>query len=145
MIAFTHVRQVWREIFVSRSSLWTNFGCESTNKARVYLERSRSSPIDLRLESICVLFPHDPFLQIIPQATGRLRSLYVRGTSQTLQSIIARLSCPAALLERLTIDGCLYTGRPITLRSQPPFSTETSPRCAGCVSSTFTRNYLGGI
>ncbi|KAF9645561.1 hypothetical protein BDM02DRAFT_3079455, partial [Thelephora ganbajun] len=45
VIALTHVCRAWREIFTSRSSLWTDFHCMDAEKTRVYLERSKSSPI----------------------------------------------------------------------------------------------------
>lgn len=75
------------------------------DKTRIYLERAKSSPIYLWLERDGVLSPGDPFLRIIPQAIGRLKSLSVEGTSETLQDIAPHLSPPAPLLERLYIDG----------------------------------------
>ena len=66
-------------MFTSRSSLWTNFDCEDVEKTRVYLERSKSSPIKVWLDRDYVLFLHDPFLQIVPRAVGRLeRVLTIR-------------------------------------------------------------------
>ena len=90
---------------MSRSALWTFFDCKSGEKTRVYLERSRSSPIRLcfnwKRDDIP---PHNPFLQIVPHATGRLKSLSIRGTQENLQVITPLLSYPAPLLERLSID-----------------------------------------
>ena len=105
LIALTHVCQTWRGIFTSRPSLWTDFTCEDTGKTRVYLERSRSSPINLRLERKSALSPHDPFLEILPHAIGRLKSLSVGATAENLQDITAHLTRPAPLLERLDING----------------------------------------
>ena len=93
LIALTNVCQVLGGIFISRSSLWTSFGCVDTGKTRVYRERSRSSPINLWLERTSTLSPSDPFLQIIPHAIGRLRSLSVEGTLESLQEVTARLPC----------------------------------------------------
>jgi hypothetical protein len=98
-------------VFVSRPSLWTNFcwGGLSPDKVRVYLERSKSSPIDLRLGLGGYLSPRDPFLQIVPHAICRLKSLIVHGMPGNLQDITARLTRPAPLLEYLWIDGdCNY-------------------------------------
>jgi hypothetical protein len=66
-------------MFVSRPSLWTDFDCRDLNadKARVYLERSKSFPINLRLREGGDLSLHGPFLQIIPHATDRLKSLAI--------------------------------------------------------------------
>ena len=98
-------------MFVSRPSLWTDFDCRDLNadKARVYLERSKSFPINLRLREGGDLSLHGPFLQIIPHATDRLKSLAIRTTPETLQDITAHLSRPAPLLENLSIDcGCKF-------------------------------------
>jgi hypothetical protein len=75
----------------------------NADKARVYLERSKASPIHLRLDEGGDLSPHNPFLQIIPHAIGRLKSLAIKGTSENLQDITAHLSRPAPLLEVLSI------------------------------------------
>ena len=92
-------------MFISRSSLWTEFDCEDEDKTRVYLERSKSSPINLTLGRDGGLPPRDPFFQIIPHAIGRLKSLIVYGTSEHLQDITAQLSQFAPLLENLGIHG----------------------------------------
>ena len=105
LIALTHVCRTWRDIFISRSSLWTNFNCEDADKTCVYLERAKSSPISLWLERDGTLPPHDPFLHIIPRAIDQLKSLSVVGKPQNLQDITAHLSRPAPLLESLYIDG----------------------------------------
>jgi hypothetical protein len=107
VIALTHVCRPWREAFISWSSLWTNFYCGKLNadKTRVYLERSKSSPITLRLGKGADLSPRGPFLQIVPRAVGRLKSLLIYGTPGNLQDITARLSHPAPLLEYLRVDG----------------------------------------
>jgi hypothetical protein len=84
----------------------------NADKARVYLERSKASPIGLRLNERGDLSPHNPFLQIVPHAIGRLKSLAIKGTSENLQDITAHLSRPAPLLEVLSIASIH------TLRSQ---------------------------
>jgi hypothetical protein len=77
----------------------------NADKARVYLERSKSSPINLRLDREGDLPLHDPFLQIVPHAIGRLKSLIVNSTPQNLPAITAHLSRHASLLEHLSING----------------------------------------
>ena len=111
IIALTHVCRDWREVFTSRSSLWANFDCEDADKTLVYLERSKSSPINLSLCRINALSPCDPFFQIIPHAIGRLRSLYFKGKPIHLQDITAHLSHPAPLLEKLWIHAGYGTVR----------------------------------
>ncbi|KAF9789163.1 hypothetical protein BJ322DRAFT_992374, partial [Thelephora terrestris] len=44
-IALTHVCRTWREVFTSRSSLWTHLDCKYPEQTRAYLERSKSSPL----------------------------------------------------------------------------------------------------
>ena len=76
----------------------------NSDKTRVYLERSNFSPIKLRLDERGGLSPHNPFLQIVPHATGRLKSLIINGTSGNLQDITPHLFRPAPLLEYLSIS-----------------------------------------
>jgi len=92
-------------MFTLRSSLWANFYCADADKTRVYLERSKSSPINLQINRKNDLLPHDPLLQIIPLATGRLKSLRLIGSPESLANITAHLTHPAPLLEDLLIDG----------------------------------------
>jgi len=105
IIALTHVCQAWRETFISRSCLWTDFYCMDADKTRVYLERSKSSPINLWLDERESPPPHDQFLQIFPHAVDRLKSLAVKGTLEYFQDITTHLSHPTPLLEVLWIRG----------------------------------------
>ena len=103
---------------MSCPSAWTDFDCGNTDKTRVYLERSRSSPINLQLERVGDLSPHDPFFQVIPHTIPRLRSLAILGTPKNIQDFTAHLSRPAPLLQSLAIEvdcGCfLQRGPAIT-------------------------------
>ena len=105
VIALTHVCQVWREVFISHSSLWTNFDCEDLDKTLVYLERSKSSPINLSLYKSEVLSPRDSLFWIIPHTIGRLKSLSIQGTPWNLDIIAGHLSHPAPLLEDMSMNG----------------------------------------
>ena len=97
--------QAWRQIFTSRSSLWTDLSCADADKTRVYLERSNPSPINLSLRREDDLTSRDPFFHITPQAITRLKSLSVHGTPWNLQDITAHLFHPAPLLKDLSIIG----------------------------------------
>ena len=103
VIALTHVCRVWREVFVSRSSLWTDFDCLDEEKTQVYFERSKSSPVNLSLHLSEGISFCNSFFQIIPYATGRLRSLFVEGPLEDVEIVISHLSHPAPLLEHLSI------------------------------------------
>ena len=105
MIALTHVCRTWRETFISRSSLWTDIGGVDPDKAKVYLERSNPSPVNLSLRRSKDPLLDELFFQIIPQAIQRLKSLTISGTPQYLQDIAAHLYHPAPLLEYLLVLG----------------------------------------
>jgi len=105
VIALTHVCRAWREIFTSCSSLWTEFYCRDEDKTRVYLKRSKSSLISLWTNKEHDISPYDPLLQVIPLATGRLKSLCVNGSPENLPDITIHLTHPAPFLEHLSIDG----------------------------------------
>ena len=82
----------------------------NVNKTRVYLERSKSSPIALSLDKYDDdhdddLSPSDPFFEITPHVIRRLKSLSVTGTPTTVRDITSHLSHPAPLLEDMSIDG----------------------------------------
>ena len=104
MITLTHVCRAWRDIFISRSSLWTDLDCQDTDKTRAYLERSKSLPIDVWFKSDQSIPPHGPFPQFTPHAIGRLGSLSIIGVGEHLPSVTAHLSHPAPLLRKLVID-----------------------------------------
>jgi len=91
-------------VFTSRPSLWTNLDIRNEDKARVYLERSKSSPVNLSLERRNEIYPDDPFFRFIPQVIGRLGYLLVQGTPENVQNITALLSHPAPLLKHLEIS-----------------------------------------
>jgi hypothetical protein len=116
-IALTHVSKAWREIFTSRSSLWTDFHCADAEKTRAYLERSKSSPISLELRREDGLFLHDPFFQIAPHAVNRLKDLFLSTDLDYLKDITDRLSRSAPILENLRIFGS----------ANDPFSTPVLP------------------
>ena len=118
LIALTHVCRAWREVFVSRSSLWTDFDCLDEAKTRVYFERSKSSPINLSLDLREGIPSCNPLFQFIPHATGRLKSVFIMGPLENVEvvtRVISHLTYPAPLLEHLSI------------RSNPSIAPEHCP------------------
>jgi hypothetical protein len=105
LITLTHVCRAWREAFISRSSLWTDFDCVDADKTHVYLERSKSSPINLWLDRDNGLSPHDPFLQIAPHVLDRLKCLSINTTPDHLQGVANHFSPSVPPLEELIISG----------------------------------------
>ena len=126
----THVCRAWREIFTLCPSLWANFYCADADKTRVYLERSKSSPINLRINRKNNLLTHDPFFQIIPLAIGRLKFLRIIGSPESLPDITAHLTHPAPLLEDLLIDGdCEFDPESNPVLATSLFNGELSSLC----------------
>ena len=64
LITLTHVCRSWREIFISHASLWTGLYCTIVDQTRVYLERSKLSPLDIALEEEDFL--NNAFILAIP-------------------------------------------------------------------------------
>ena len=101
LIALTHVCRGWRDVFTSRSSLWTKVDFTDVDKIQTYIHRSKSSPLYVRLEHIDdSAYLEDAFSPVIPHIR-RLKSLAVRGN--ILPFFLARLRCHAPLLEKLTL------------------------------------------
>jgi len=102
IITLTHVCRDWREMFISRASLWANLSYVDAEKTRVYLKRSKSSPINLCLKRAEGLVCDDPFQEITPPIVGRLKCLFLQ--AMDLRDITKYLTHPAPLLEHLTIN-----------------------------------------
>jgi len=83
--------------------LWADLNYVRGDKTRVYLERSKSSPINLSLSRHSRLSPHDHLFHITPHVIRRLKSLAVWGTMGNLQDITTQLTHPAPLLGYLSI------------------------------------------
>jgi hypothetical protein len=113
-IQLSHVCRRWRDTFISRPSLWTNFSFKDIDKTRTYIHRSRSSPLN-----ISISYPrhiNDAFSLIIPHI-HRLKSLTIIGTD-AFPRILTHFRCHSPLLENLDlssdggleIDGALFNG-----------------------------------
>ena len=104
LVALTHVCRGRREQFVSRSSLWTSLDCTNVEKTRVYLKRSKASPLEVRLgEEECAHFLEDAFLLTVPHL-GRLKGLSLSGSSNNLIQLVKHFGSPAPLLEKLKLN-----------------------------------------
>ena len=105
LITATHVCRGWRSLLISRPSLWTRLDCTHAEKTRIYVERSKSSPLDVYIRGgENTPFPDDAFLHTIPHLS-RLRNLTLFGPSDDLVDIINQhLHYPAPFLEKLKIS-----------------------------------------
>ena len=111
LITLTHVCRGWRELFISRPSLWARLDCSNVEKTRVYIERSKSSPLKVCLREDDEYFPflNDAFLRTVPYL-GRLGSLTISGSSDNVVEIVNEyFKSPAPLLEKLKIH---FTANP---------------------------------
>ena len=109
LITATHVCRGWRDLFISSSSLWTQLNCTHVEKTRIYVERSKLSPLDISIRDKDTPFLSDAFLLTIPHLT-RLRSLSIFGLSRNLVGVINQhLHYPAPSLEKLKIS---FVGAP---------------------------------
>ena len=104
LVALTHVCRGWREQFTSRASLWTSLDCTNIEQTREYLERSKTSPLEIQLEEGGHYpFLNDAFLLTVPHL-GRLKSLSLSGSSNDLLELTRYFGSPAPLLEKLKLS-----------------------------------------
>jgi len=106
LIGLTHVCRGWRELFVSRPSLWTRLDCTDVNKTRAYIERSKTSPLEICLREFDPeAFITDGAILLAVPHFGRLRTLSVFGVSiMDLASLVEYFSCSVPFLSRLEIN-----------------------------------------
>ena len=104
LIAMTHVCQGWRDVLIGYPLLWTRLNCVDRDKTRVYLKRSKSSPLEVSLHEF-VTWNHrvGAFFLVAPHI-GRIDSLTVEGGEFLLQNLTKYFSCPTPLLRNLSID-----------------------------------------
>ena len=69
VIALTYICRSWREAFMSCPSLWTDLDWAGPGKARVYIEHSQASTINLSLHYGDCLSHFGPF-QVISVVPG---------------------------------------------------------------------------
>ena len=104
LVAMTHVCRGWREILIARSPLWTRLDCMSSDKTRIYIERSKASPLELALcKRGATTYLEDAFLLVIPHI-NRLKSLSIVGRRDILQNITPHISCAIPHLREFTVD-----------------------------------------
>jgi len=103
LIALTHVCRGWRDSFTSCSSLWTNLDPTNVDKTRTYIQRSKSSPLEMFVggEDMDNNNLNSASLLVVPHIR-RLKSLIVwKGSSP---NALKHFYCHVPLLERLVID-----------------------------------------
>ena len=100
LIAFTHVCHDWREIFISRSSLWTRLDFKNIDKTDTYIKRSQSSPLKFHLKKSII---DKDMVNLLTPNICRVKSLTI--DMYFLPNILKHFHCNAPLLEKLEIRG----------------------------------------
>jgi len=106
LTTLTHVCRGWRELLIARPSLWARLDCKNANKTRVYLERSKLSPLGVSLyKDVDTTYLEDAFLSVVPHIS-RLKSLSIFGRVDILKNLTPRISYPTPLLREsmVTVD-----------------------------------------
>ena len=118
LVALTHVCRRWRDVFTSRSALWTRFDFRNTDKTRTFIQRSKSSLFTFYLGEEGPV--DDAFALIIPHIR-RLKSLTLHTVD--IQTVLPHFRCHTPFLEELdirffcgTIDDALFNGDLSSLR-----------------------------
>jgi hypothetical protein len=126
LIALTHVCQGWREVFTTYSPLWTRLDCTNVDKTRAYIERSKSSPLEIVLYSHRARpYQKDAFHLVLPHIS-RVRSITIAGGNDLFNVLTTHFSCPVPLLRNLDLEfsfaplpvlnGALFNGDLSSLR-----------------------------
>ena len=100
VITMSHVCRRWRNVLLSRSSLWTRLDFVNIDKTQTYIQRLGSSPPRIYLRDPGL--EDEQFAPIIPHIP-RLKSLAVIGC---YPNFMEHFRCRAPLLEKLVIHVC---------------------------------------
>jgi len=145
LITMTHVCRGWRELLIARPSLWVRLYCESTDKTRVYIERSKSAPLELVLVKCGnVAYLEDAFRSVAPHIS-RLKSLIIIGPMDLFQTLTQHISCPLPLLRELTIK---LINNPAHVFENPLFNGDLPSLCSLHLAGVIThlpRNNLSKL
>ena len=88
LIALTHVCRGWRHTLTSCSSLWTRLDCMDIDKTHTYIQRSRSSPLEICLMKVQgTSYLDDAFSLVVPHICRSNPCPYMRMTFQMTSGI----------------------------------------------------------
>ena len=93
IVKLTHVCHGWRELFISRPSLWNLLDCVDVDKTRAYLKRSKSLPLKifLKKDEKGTHYPNDA-LQLVDPHIRRVWTLIVVADREMYSRISSRTS-----------------------------------------------------
>ena len=104
LIAMTHVCHGWRDVLIGCPLLWTRLNCADRNKTCVYIQRSKSSPLEVHLrEYETPRYCLGPFIMALSHI-DRVDSLIVKGR-ETLRGDLTECDFSRSIsLRNLSID-----------------------------------------
>ena len=128
LIALTHVCRRWRDILISRPSLWTLLEFLDVDRTRTYIERSRTSPLDIFLEqeygrtylddAFSLVIPHVNWVKILQICTDFLPDAlqHFRCRTPLLESLHIEIIDPhSPVLDSMLFNGDLSSLRALSL------------------------------
>ena len=105
LISATHVCARWRDTLLSTPYLWTKIDFEDIVRASAFLERSKSSLIDVSVaKTRSFLGPEGVFLGAIPWV-ARMKSLFIHAEEEQIKTIAKRLCHQTPNLQSLSLKG----------------------------------------
>ena len=135
LIRMTHVCRGWRELLIACPSLWAHIYCENADRTRVYIERSKLSPLKLSIHDLWgATYLKDALLLVVPHVS-RLKSLIICGRRETLQTLTPHFSCPLPLLRELIIN---LACTPVPVLDTVLFNGDLSSLCSLSLSGVTT-------
>ena len=119
LIALTHVCHSWRELFTSCPLLWTRMDCTNVDKTKIYIERSKSSPLEIHLERSNDRSYREAALVLAATHVGRLRTISAEGDLTRIRTVLVKhFPCPVPSLKTLNIKHFRSYGTPPTLPNE---------------------------
>ena len=119
LIKLTHVCRSWRELFTLCPLLWTRMDRTSVDETKTYIERSKTSPLEIYLQCRTNSSYGDEALILAAEHVGRLRTLSTKGDlAQVLIALVKHFSCPVPPLGKLTIKHFHFYGPAPTLPNE---------------------------
>jgi hypothetical protein len=102
LVAATHVCRYWRSTLISSPLLWTSLFSSDLDRTFTYLERSKSTPIDVK---ISLRSPKDlEVLKHIAPHIARTKYFVIDGTHLEVHAISPLFRNPVPSLQHLEID-----------------------------------------
>ena len=101
LLDLTHTCRGWREVFISRSSLWTKLNFANLDETRTLIQRSKSSPLKFHLEDTKASPFNDHLFSLAIPHLHKLKSLTIFAGIES--EVFNYFHYHASLLEELNI------------------------------------------